>query len=100
MIIAVDFDHTIHDTDHPKPGRRMGPPIVGAIDALTQLKEQGHTIIVHSVWGSKKDIIGDWMSFYNIPYDDITNIKPEADIYIDNKGYHFITWSQTLEDIL
>ena len=49
MVIACDFDGVIHDWKHPKPGMRMGLPIDGAKEAITSLKELGHTIIVHSV---------------------------------------------------
>jgi uncharacterized protein YmfQ (DUF2313 family) len=92
MILAIDFDGVVHDHKHPIAGRRMGAPIEGAKEALTMLKRH-HKIIIHSVWGgSGKQVIADWMKYYGIPYDDITNIKPQADHYIDDKAIHFTNW--------
>ena len=93
MILAIDFDGTIHDIKHPIKGRRMGPPIKGAQETLSRFKEEGHTIIVHSVRGDDpRHVIKDWMDFYKVPYDSITNIKPQADFYIDDKGLRFRSW--------
>lgn len=95
MKLAIDFDGVIHDHKHPVPGRRMGIPIEDAQDAIKTLKNiQGHTIIVHTVWGgdSGRKVIEDWMKFYDIPYDEITNIKPQADYYLDDKAIHFTEW--------
>lgn len=94
MTLAIDFDGVVHDHKRPIAGRRMGPPIEGAQEALAQLKWQGHRIIIHSVWGGEKKTIGDWMVFYKIPYDDITNIKPQADIYLDDKAVRFTSWRE------
>lgn len=92
MILAIDFDHTICDTDKPPKGFKMGPPMQGAKDALIEYKRQGHTIIIHTAQ-TTHDHIKDWMNYFQIPYDQITNIKPLADLYIDDKAYHFTTWS-------
>ena len=94
MILAIDFDDTIHDSKHPPSGRKMGPPMEGAREALQEFKRQGHTIIIHTVWGTddKRKVIVDWMNFFGIPYDEITNLKPNAAVFIDDKAYHFTAW--------
>jgi len=93
LILAIDFDGVIHDQKPPE-GKVLGAPIEGAQLALKKFKDKGHTIIIHSVWGNRKHIIGPWMKYFDIPYDDITNIKPDADFYIDNKAIHFTSWNQ------
>src|ERR1035437_6959622 len=96
LILAIDFDGVIHDYKHPIIGRRMGAPIEGAKEYINNLKLQGHTIIVHSVWGGNKKVIEDWMKYYGIMFDDITNIKPNADYFIDDKAIRFESWQQVM----
>ena len=103
MIFAIDFDGVIHDSKNPIEGKRMGPLIAGAKEALIELKRQDHTIIIHSVWaGHKEDgpnIIKEYMDYYELPYDDVTAIKPRADAYLDDRAIRFYNWTQALEDI-
>ena len=96
MILAIDFDGTIHDWLAPKPGRRMGPPIEGAREALQAFREAGHTIIVHTVRGGEPKHVKDWLDYYLIPYHQVTNIKPAADWYIDDRGMHFTNWPEAI----
>lgn len=94
MILAVDFDGVIHNNREPVPGRRMGGPVEGARESINRLMADGHTVIVHSQWGGGdgQKIIADWMRFYGIPYHEITNIKPKADVYLDDKAARFTSW--------
>ena len=98
--LAIDFDNTIHDKAHPIPEKRMGPPKEGAQEALQALKMQ-YRIVIHSVWADEKykQIIADWLEFYQIPYDEITNVKPAAEAYIDDKGIRFTSWEEVLKQI-
>ena len=90
--LAIDFDGVIHDHKHPIEGRRMGKPIEDAQEYITKLKQAGHEIIIFSVWGDQPEVISDWMDYYNIPFDSITNIKPNADYFIDDKAIKFESW--------
>lgn len=99
MILAIDFDDTIHDTRNVWDGYKLGRPVEGAQSAMRKLREEGHTLIIHTVWGAQKKAIADWLFYFNIPYDDITSQKPAADRYIDNKGLRFRDWRQTLEEL-
>lgn len=95
MKIAIDFDGVIHDYMNPKAGRRMGEPIVGAKEALTKMRADGHEIIIFTV-RAKNDadtkVVHDWMIYYSIPFDTITNIKQACDVYIDDKAIRFTSW--------
>lgn len=95
MILAIDFDGVIHDAKNPVPGRRMGPPMEGAKDSMTALKLFGHTLIVHSVWAGPA--MEDWLRYYQIPYDEVTKLKPSADHYIDDKAIKFTTWQELMK---
>lgn len=95
MKIAIDFDRTIHDIDNPVKGFRMGPPVKGALSALKTLKDKGYLIIVLCLWADNErniKTIHDWMVYYHMPFDEITNIKPDAVAYIDDRGIRFTNW--------
>ena len=100
--IAVDFDGVLHDPLNVKPGYKMGIPIKGAVESLNKLKAEGAIIVIHTVWGDtdqKRLAISQWCRYFNIPYDFITNVKPKASVYIDNNGYRFQNWEDTLNFI-
>ena len=100
MNICVDFNHTIHDADHPITGRKMGAPMDYTKQALTLLKERGFRIIVFTTWKPKSfKAIEDFMKYYELPFDEVTNIKPEAEYYIDNKAIQFTNWQEVLPQI-
>lgn len=98
-VLAIDFDGVLCDPHNRKPGRKMGEPVEGAIDAVTRLKRQGHTIIIHTVRGNRPEHIVDWLSHFGIPYSQVTDIKPDAAVYIDDKALRFVSWAQTLDDL-
>lgn len=102
MRIAIDFDGTIHDPFNRKEGYKMGQPIEGAAAAIKHLQDQGHEIIIFPTWADSEQhrrAIVDWLTYFSVPFDDITSVKPDADIYIDNRAIHFGTWLQTLSDV-
>lgn len=98
--LAIDFDNTIHDVNNVPKGHKLGQPIPGARVVLNKLKKDGAIIVIHTVWGDtdqKREAISKWCRYFGIPYDFITNQKPVADYYIDNNGYRFENWKDTLE---
>lgn len=92
-IIAVDFDSVIHDPTRKGPGMRMGLPLEGAIEAMKGIKANGHTIVIFTVRGDKPKHVMDWLHYYHIPFDDVTNVKKNFDLIIDDKAVHFDGWS-------
>lgn len=70
----------------------------GAKEAMEQLTELGYELIVHSV--VSESVVEDWLDYFKIPYHSVTRIKPNADLYIDDKGYRFLTWNRAIGDIL
>jgi hypothetical protein len=101
-VLAIDFDGTIHDVFNPIPGRRMGSPIEGAKTALDTLKSQGFRLVIHTIWAdseAKVKTITDWLNYWKIPFDEVTNIKPAAERYIDDKALEFTDWETTLKKL-
>lgn len=109
-LIAVDLHGTIGQKVDPEaaPVDGMLPEYVpqqGAVDALQQLKDQGHEIAVWTCWST--DDAKAWLNSYGIPHDyvnqapaefDTTSPKIDADAYIDDKAVeHTGDWADTLE---
>lgn len=91
-LICVDFDHTLVHGD---------TPIAGAREAINILREHGHKILVYSCNGL--DWIKKCLDNADIRYDSIwtDKSKPLADLYVDDRGYHFRgNWTEELPDIL
>lgn len=79
----------------------MGTTIPGAVEAMKELAKT-NTLIIHTVWGDTQQrtkAVADWLDYFHIPYSYITNKKPAADAYLDNKAIHFSNWVQALKDI-
>jgi hypothetical protein len=101
-VLSIDFDGVIHDPTEVLKGFKMGQPVYGAVEAMKTLAV-GNTLIIHTIWATSTERIGaiaNWLEYYDIPYHKITNIKPDASRYIDNKGYHFQNWEDTLTELM
>lgn len=101
MKLSIDFDGVIHDFKNPIPGRRMGGPILGAKESLIQIKKLGYEIIVFSTWATGNGVgaICNFMNYYELPFDKITNVKQDCDYYIDDKAIEFSNWKEVLPKI-
>jgi hypothetical protein len=96
-VIAVDFDGVIHNPDDREPGYVMGRPFCGAKKALELLSLAGHQIVVHSVRGDPNKHVSRWLDYFQIPYHAVTNVKPDAAAYVDDKAIRFTDWPSTLK---
>jgi len=99
--ICVDFDGVIYDRSHEPGGSDvLGKPVSGAKEALIELAQYFRVVVLTArpnlqavrVWLEEHD-----MSSY---VSDVTNHKPPAAAYIDNRSYLFKNWPQTVKDIL
>ena len=101
MIFAIDFDGVIHDYKNIPEGRKLGAPIEGAKEALEFLRSERHKIIIFSTWASEDKVktFENWLNYFEIPFDEITNIKQKAHFYIDDHGLRFSSWNDTLLQI-
>lgn len=101
MKICIDFDDTLHDTKDRRAGHRMGQPEPGAVAAMRYMYAMHHELII--LTGRKVDnpkvyeVVKNWLDHFQIPYHEITNIKPDGyDLIIDNKAIHYDNWRTAL----
>ncbi len=110
--VAVDFDGTIHNQEDREPGYRMGKPFPGAKWALDVLRTAGVRIVIHTLrarpsetvdgvrWDNSAQHVKDWLDYFDIPYDEVTALKPIADAYVDDKAVPFTgDWVHTLAEV-
>ena len=109
--IAVDFDGVIHNFDKGwHDGTCYGDPLPGALEALKRLSQDYNVIIftakakpsrplVNGKTGT--ELVQEWLEKHDVMryVKEITAEKPRSQIYIDDKGYHFKNWSDTLKHL-
>jgi hypothetical protein len=97
-VVCIDFDRTLHDMDNPVEGRKMGGPIPGSLAAVRVLQHAGMDLVVLTAQPNHKYIY-DWLRYYQYPPMRVTNVKPVAQFYIDDRAIHFTDWAHTLLEI-
>lgn len=103
--IAVDFDGVIHRYSKGwKKGRIYDPPMPGAVEAYYKLLSAGYRIIVFTC-RDDLDAVRKWMHKHfdiekhlgHFVEPEVTNKKPIADVYVDDRGLRFTSWSDVLK---
>ncbi len=105
VTLAVDFDGVLHDSGHPEPGHKMGPPVDGAVQAVIDLSHLGHTVIVHSCRANTNaglEAMVEWLDWAGLA-DDVKVWdqpgKPRADCYLDDRAVAFTSWDEAWTEI-
>jgi hypothetical protein len=110
-VVAIDFDGVLHNADKGwGDGTCYGDPLPGSIDAIKELSKKYKIIIftakakpdrplVNNKTGI--ELVKEWFERHNILnyINDITSEKPRAELYIDDNGYRFENWKDTLNFI-
>jgi ribonucleotide monophosphatase NagD (HAD superfamily) len=108
--IAIDFDGVIHEFKGWGDGTCYGKPLEGALEAIKLLSKKYNVIIftakskpnrplVEGKTGT--ELVWEWLKKHNIDQyiKEVTAEKPRACLYIDDKGFRFINWIDTLKFI-
>lgn len=107
--ISIDFDGVIHDFSKGwHDGTCYGEPIPGALEAIKLLSKKYKIIIftakakpnrplVNEKTG--KQLVEEWLVKFKVSeyVSEVTSEKPRARIYIDDKGYRFRNWEDTIK---
>ena len=99
MRLIIDIDGTIC-SEEKQFSRSMAKPLDGAQEAISKLKNEGHTIIFYSSrnWAEYEMTI-DWLKRHSFPFDQLILGKPQGDIWIDDRAVRFSSWESVLEKI-
>ena len=106
--ISIDFDGVIHNNDKGwHDGTCYGDPIPNALIAIEALSKRFNIIITTAKAKSDRplvngktglELVREWCCKHGIMeyIKEITAEKPRACIYIDDKGYRFENWRDTM----
>lgn len=83
--ICVDFDGVLNNYEYYDPNE-LYTPRDGAKEFLTVLKKQFY-VIIFTARDNEKVI--EWLDKYDMPYNEVTNIKKPAVVYIDDRAIQF-----------
>lgn len=102
MRLCIDIDGTLCELRQAHQSYADVVPLPGAVEQLKALRSAGHYIIlatarhmktceanVGMVIARQGKILLQWLEDHQIEYDEIWFGKPNADIYIDDRGYRF-----------
>jgi len=86
-VIAYDLDGTLSLELEDWNLYKHAPAIDSAIAELNTLKEQGHTIIIHTArFEEDRKVTVAWLRENKVKYDILVLGKPRADLYVDNNS--------------
>lgn len=107
--IAIDFDGVVHTFDKGfHDGTCYGDPIEGSLESIKELSKKYDIIIFTAKAKPNRPLVNGktgtelvkiWLEKNNVLQyvKEITAEKPRAFLYIDDKGYRFENWSQTMK---
>lgn len=106
--IALDFDGVINSyTSGFIETRIPDPPVPGALAFIMALQNSGHTVAIYSCRASNAkavELIRTYLKMHGL--DErcvaailITNRKPPAGVYIDDRGYRFTGSFPTIDEV-
>ena len=95
MIYCFDIDGTL--CSNTNGDYEQAVPQRDVIDRLNELYDSGHRIILFTARGSTTG--RDWrklteaqMESWSVSFHELVMGKPEADVYIDDKGIDVLSW--------
>lgn len=97
--VCIDFDRTLMDHQNVAPGHKMGYPEPHAVEAVNALWSRGyHIVILTARRPAEHRIVEQWLRHFQIPFNQVTNVKPEALCYIDDRAIRYEdNWLQILD---
>lgn len=100
--VAIDFDGVIHRYSRGFQGlmNAYDDPMEGAEEAFKNLKAAGKRLVILS--SRPAAVIEKWLEERELKhyFDEISNFKIPANIYVDDRGYKFKNWKQTVTDLI
>ncbi len=97
-IVSIDFDGVLSTYNGWKGKEIMGIPLPGAKKFIVNLIDSGYTPVVFTTRNPK--LIIHWLSKFDFPDIEVTNIKYPSVVYIDDRNVKFEgNFSQLVADL-
>ena len=97
--ISCDFDGVIHAYSKGwADGSIYDVPMLGAKESVQAILEAGRTIVIQT---TRRDLtaVTDWLNKWGFPALTVTNQKPLAKVYLDDRGLRFHDWEKAISDL-
>lgn len=86
--VAIDFDGVLADYHGWKEKDVLDPPAPGALKFVKRALAEGYRVVVHTT--RRPSRIEGWLAVWGFPPEiTVTNDKPMAMVYIDDRGFRF-----------
>lgn len=96
--VCLDFDGVLHAYSKGwQDGSIYDEPMPGALDAVRKLSKR-FTLVVQTSRKNLPDVVL-WLEKHGFPDLHVTNEKPPALVYVDDRGLRFASWEQTIADV-
>ena len=98
--VAIDLDGVIHAYSKGyNDGTLYDPPMPGVYEALKEIEDAHLDIVIYTARTNIPDVKA-WLKQWHLPPYEVTNTKPTAIAYIDDRAIRFVNWRQTLIELL
>lgn len=85
--ICLDFDGVVAQFHRTRDLRHAGPPVPGALKFVQELLSEHYELIILTV--RPAELVTAWLADHGFPQLGVTDRKPSALLYVDDKGYRF-----------
>lgn len=109
MRICIDLDGVVCSLKTAGQTYKDPLPVEGAVEAIRQLREQGHYLILYTARhmktcaGNTGRVVAlqgattlEWLDRHGLVFDEVHFGKPWADVYIDDNALRFTDWQALL----
>jgi hypothetical protein len=83
----VDFDGVLHAYDGWHGTEQLNAPVPGALEFVQELLADHYVVIVLTT--RPEATVTAWLQEHGFPALSVTDRKPQALVYIDDKGFRF-----------
>jgi len=85
--ICMDFDGVLDHHETGDPIDKIGEPLEPGIQLAKQIKKAGHRLVILTARPEQMhDTILGWLKGQGVKADEVTNVKPPAAMYIDDRA--------------
>lgn len=111
--IAIDLDGTICPLKEPRQSYGDLRPLPGAAERIRELRAAGYYVVIQTArnmatcegnLGKVMKNVGlltmQWLAQHGIEYDELYFGKPNAELYIDDRGVRFRSWDEITPELI